>query len=248
MASDETRAPAVTPRPRYPRQPGPSDPSGDPHALSWFSSRGGRGGVCASGRSVARVVAAGTVAIAALARTAPSAAVIAGRVEKQPTATIVVAASQTVSGHRLDKVEPVERENPREIVQTARLKDPSGRRAGEAAGGDRVGERAVQRGADLDLSLAAGMVDAVGEVPVQQLTELAHSAQHRFSRRGVVADGEAHRCELLLVNDRGAVGPGQQIERYAEVLSPSAGVMTPGHGVDEIERRVAADQVDRSGP
>ena len=92
------------------------------------------------------------------------------------------------------------------------------------------------------------MVDVIGEMVVQLLTELVHSAQDAFGRLGVLGHREAHRGEVVLVKDGGAVGPRQQVERHGEVLAPPVGVVTPRHGVDEIKRGVAADQLDRFRP
>ena len=142
----------------------------------------------------------------------------------------------------------MQREDPREIERAARLEGPPRRGAGEVAGGDCVGERAVQRGAFPDLVFATAMVDEVGEVVVQLLTQLVHSAQDAFGRLGVLGHREAHRGEVVLVKDGGAVGPRQQVERHGEVLAPSGGVVAPGDGVDEIKRGVAADELDRLRP
>jgi hypothetical protein len=134
-------------------------------------------------------------------------------VEEQPAAAVVVAATQSVWGHRLYEVERVQREDPGEIERAARLEGPPRRGAGEAADGHCVGERTVQRGALSDLLFATVMVDAIGEVVVQLLTELVHSAQDAFGRLGVLGHREAHRGEVVLVKYAGAVGPRQQVER-----------------------------------
>ena len=80
----------------------------------------------------------------------------------------------------------MQRENRSDIEPAAHVEGPSRRRAGEAARGDCVGECAVQRGAVPDPLLAARMVDAVGEVVVQLLTELVYLAQDAFGRLGVL--------------------------------------------------------------
>ena len=96
-----------------------------------------------------------------------------------------------------------------------RLEGPSRRGAGEAAGGDCVGERAVQRGARPDLVVATVMVDAGGEVVVQLLAELVHSAQDEFGRLRVLGQRDAQRGEVVLLKDPGAAGPRQQVEGVA---------------------------------
>jgi hypothetical protein len=174
--------------------------------------------------------------------------VVAGGVEEQPAAAVVVAATQTVRGHRLYEVERVQREDTSEIERATRLEGPSRRGACEAAGGDCVGEREVQRGALPDLLSATVMVDAIREVVIQLLTELVHSAQDAFGRLGVLSHREAYGGEVVIVKECGAVGPCQKVERHGEVLAPSVGVVTPGHRVDEIKRGVATDELDRLRP
>jgi hypothetical protein len=148
----------------------------------------------------------------------------------------------------LYEVERVQREYPRKIGQDARLEGPARRGTGESAGTDCVGERPVQWGALLDRVFATGIFDSIGEVKVKLLTELVHSAKDARGRLGLLGDRETDRGEVGLVKDGGAMGPRQEVERHREVLSPLAGVVTPGHGVDEIKRGVAADQRDRVRP
>ena len=77
-------------------------------------------------------------------------------------------------------------EHSGEIERDVRLEDPARRGTGESAGSDCVGEHPLQWGALLDLVFATAIFDAVGEVKVQLLTELVHSAQDPFGPSGVL--------------------------------------------------------------
>jgi hypothetical protein len=95
---------------------------------------------------------------------------------------------------------------------------------------------------------AAVIVDAITEVEVELLTELAHLVQDAFGRLGVFDDRATNRGEAVFVEDIEAMRPRQEIERRREVFAPLVRVVTPGHRVDEIKRWVAADKRDRPRP
>jgi hypothetical protein len=170
--------------------------------------------------------------------------VVASRVEKQPAAALVVAPAQAVCGHRLQEVKRVQREDRGQIARVACLERPPRRGASEAAGGDCASERLVQWRALPCLVFATGLVDAIGQVLVQLLSELPHLTQDTVGRLRVVSHSRSRRAEKVRVRRCGAADPGQQVEWDGEVLAVLVGVMAPGHGVDEIKREVAADEVD----
>jgi hypothetical protein len=165
-----------------------------------------------SGLVGACVVAAGAVAVAAVAGAAPSAAVVAGGVEKQPTASaVVVASAQALEGRGLHEVQAVEGEERRNVAGRVDVEVPAGGCGDEVAAGDGIGERTVQRVAPSDRMVPLGVVDASCEVVVEVLAKVADRMQGVFGCFAVVCPGEVERRTRAVVDQTGTPAPGHKV-------------------------------------
>lgn len=95
---------------------------------------------------MAGVVAAGPVAVAAVARAAPAAGVAAGAVEEEPATAGPAALANQVQLWGLQEVQGLEGEQPWDVGWLVRDELPAHRQPGQVAAGERVEQQGVQAG------------------------------------------------------------------------------------------------------
>lgn len=188
---------------------------------------------------MADIVAAGPLAVAAVAGTAPAAGVAAGAVEEEPAAAWPLALADQVQVRELQEVQGLEGEQPWDVGGLVRDELPAHRPPGQVAAGQCVEQQGVQAGRSGD----GGRAPVIGEGRDQRVQVLAEDGCGLQGLPGG-ARVAGRRVEQFLgrglAEQAGAVTPAGQRGEVRQVVATPAGVQSPGDGVDQVQGDVAA--------
>jgi hypothetical protein len=171
-------------------------------------------------------VTAGSIAIAAVAGTAPSAGVISRAVEEQPSAPGPLTSTNQMQLRRLQEVESPQREEPRDVVRCSRRQLPSQRYSSQVTVREGLEEQSVQPWRNHDWIRRCEVFGERCEHGVNLFPQSSRVVQHLLLNVSLLRGGQ-QLSGFRLSDEIRMLAPPEESTAVGQIVAPPPGICSP---------------------